>query len=191
MITVKGQIMKYLKTKSGIYSKFGADDTSLVTACIEDPLVEKWFDLVDDQSDKPRRHEYEIEDTKLVSIDGGGMCFVNEPSSSVTVDGIDYETMLRQIEMFLPALRDKQNHKILGDFIGLPGRWIRILLTVDTGLKVATAFQSDLQARQSEIDAIWDRYKETTDAIQSTGKARFPSRAQMHANNPLSPILSD
>ncbi len=166
--------MKAIKPKQDIDRPEG----TLVPAhtIVEDSLWDAWLIALKSDLTAPLEEMTEIEDTDHAVFDGGGMVHQHEPDVSVTLNGCTFTCIARQVEFLLPSLRFVKNH-LIGEHVSVYGRWWQIVLTKETGAKIADAFEEQAKALKNEIDRTWGILSKTTGV-------KAPSRDQIKkANN--------
>ena len=134
---------------------------------VEECLVDGWMRSLE----LKYRALVVIEDTQDTNFDGGGSVWLDEPVVTLTVDGHQFESMLRQIPFFTPLLRrpvpvDRKHRGLVDcDYCDVPGNWWSVLLSAPLAERVADAFEQALADRKDECDDTWNEVRRRTSGI--------------------------
>lgn len=176
--------MKYIYPSLESYKDKTNDDKKIVHAGVEDCFVEAWLALIRKDFGDKEADNLIIEDRNQFSIDGGGMVRAGEPIVEVEVNGCKFSTFLRQVEFALPILRVIQTiyQEELGPHVFIPGKWIKLLLTVETAEAIAKAFEKEAEERKEELESEWASYQKRTYEARDPDNLKYvaPYRSQMH-----------
>ena len=179
--------MKLIYPDMKLYENKQYDDLKPVHAAVEDCFAEAWVNLIRKDFDDETVNTLIIEDAFEIGIDGGGMVRFGEPKVQVKIGNCDFFTFLRQIEFILPCLRLVQTvyQEELGPHVFIAGRWLKILLTVETAESLAKAFETESIKRKEELEAEWRIYEKKVYDVSDpkNPKAFAPYRKQMHERN--------
>jgi len=136
---------------------------------VEGPLVEKWLELVEAEKKESGIEDLEITDVSEHWFDQGGIVGKEEPRMYVELDGFKYGVFLRHADdSLLAALRQprtKSTNGILPAYIFVPGFVRGILLTPETGSRLAELFEAEMEEKKTEIEEAWNTYYSMLDRV--------------------------
>lgn len=145
--------MKYVHQKDDA-ATFMVDDEETRTrdVAIEDPLLDYWLSV----AGAPGRPELVVDEMPDgVWFDPGGMVTSDEPKVWVDVRGQRFGSWLRGLDGLVEALRRPGTWA--HDENGPPhcfvrGRWLSIILTLETAKMAADLFEAEYERREDEAD---------------------------------------
>lgn len=147
----------------------------------EEPLVDEWLKACAERSDI----EMEVTDAPDGAfLDPGGMVMRGEPMAHVEVNGQRLTTYLRSAESLASRLRRPNKWREPDDgpahvLVRSPTRG-HVLLTLETALLAADAFEAENNARAHEVDAWWEK--------RDAALARAGAVDGMAAKNPVEAV---
>lgn len=179
--------MKRIYPDLKFYEDKPYDSSKPVHAAVEDCFADAWIELIRKDLGDEAANTLIVEDITEVGFDGGGMVRFGEPKASVKINDCEFFTFLRQIEFILPCLRLIQTNyqEELGPHVFVAGRWLKVLLTIETANSIIKAFEEEVKKRKDELEDEWKMYEKKVYEVSDpkNPKAFAPYRKQMHERN--------
>ena len=132
-------------------------DSAMIHVVVEGPLVDKWLSHA---HEKPVPYEIVVEDCDSYHFDCGGAVHKDEPVLKTDV-GFEISVLLRHAEHLQGYSRKLQTHlDWLSINLLLPGYWVKAVLTVETGERIAAWLDEELRSGIAKSDQLWAEHRE-------------------------------
>lgn len=141
---------------------------------VEDPLSDIWYNHYS-KEDKEILIVDNIEPGEKICFDCGGIYKQGEPELKKEINGYIFSCLLRHASYMYEYSQKIMTHlDYLGKHIYLPGYWIKIILTVETGDKI----KEWLESQYDEDEAEWEWFK-YYEALSNIPNVHIPKRSKI------------